>query len=261
MTSTPDIPRTRPLAAVILAAGKGTRMDSDLPKVLHPVADRPMLHWVIDACRRAGAAPIVLVVGHREDLVRDACSDMNDVVFVTQSPQNGTGHAVTVCSDALADIDGDVFVLAGDGPLIRVDVLHTLLATHQREQAAATLATAELDDPTGYGRIVRDEGGTFICIVEQRNATAEQQAITEVYPSYALFDVKALMETLGTLQADEVSGEYYLTAVPQAMVAEGKRVALVPGVDAQDILSINTREQLDAVDEVLRTRLRMEAVS
>ena len=252
---------TRQLAAVILAAGKGTRMDSDLPKVLHPVADRPMLHWVIDACRNAGASPIVLVVGHREDLIRDACADMNDVVFVTQSPQLGTGHAVAVCKDELAHIDGDVFVLAGDGPLIRERVLHQLIETHRAQGAAATLATAELDDPTGYGRIVRNALGTFECIVEQKNATPEQQAINEVYPSYALFGVQTLVKHLDTLPRDEVSGEYYLTALPQAMVDDGQHVALVPGVSAQDILSINTLEQLAAVDEVLRARLRMETVS
>ena len=245
------------LAAIILAAGKGTRMGGDLPKVLHEVAGRPMVHWVIDAVRAAGASPILLVVGYREDLVRDACRDL-DVTFVTQGEQKGTGHAVHVCADALEDFTGDAFVLAGDGPLVRQDLLQTMIDTHHETQSITTLATATVDDPTGYGRIVRTKAGDFMCIVEQKNATDEQLAIQEVYPSYAVFNVPAMLADLAVLPRDPVSGEYYLTTVPQRLAAAGGRVSLVPRVDAQDMLSINTPEQLAIVDGVLRNRLGME---
>ena len=245
------------LAAIILAAGKGTRMGGDLPKVLHEVAGRPMVHWVIDAVRAAGAAPVLLVVGYREDLVRDACSDL-DVTFVTQGEQKGTGHAVHVCAEALKDFTGDAFVLAGDGPLVRHDLLQTMIDTHRHTHSIATLATATVDDPTGYGRIVRTHGGDFMNIVEQKNATDEQLAINEVYPSYAVFNVPAMLRDLAVLPRDPISGEYYLTTVPHRLAAAGGRVSLVPRVDSQDMLSINTPEQLALVDGVLRNRLGME---
>ncbi len=230
-------------------------MGSDLPKVLHEVAGRPMVHWVIDAVRTAGADPVILVVGWREDLVREACADMN-VTFVTQHEQLGTGHAVAVCSEALDGFEGDAFVLAGDGPLIRTSTLAELKQTHASTEAAATLATATVDDPTGYGRIVRSADGEFECIVEQKNATEAQQAITEVYPSYAIFDVRTMLDDLAVLPRDAVSGEYYLTTVPERLRAQGRTVSTVTGVSAQDMLSINTPEQLARVDEVLRTRLQ-----
>ncbi|MCH2135746.1 MAG: NTP transferase domain-containing protein [Phycisphaerales bacterium] len=244
----------KPLAAIILAAGKGTRMGSDLPKVLHPVADRPMLHWVVDAVRTAGAAPILLVVGHGQELVRAQFEGQEDIIFVEQSPQLGTGHAVHVCADALEGFAGDTFVLAGDGPLVRSDLLAELVRTHRDDDAAATLATATLDDPTGYGRIIRDEKGAFEQIVEQKNATAQQAAVGEVYPSYAVFDVPELMQALAVLPRDEVSGEYYLTVVPRQLADKGLKVSLVGGVPPEDILSINTPEQLQLVDGVLRNR-------
>ena len=245
------------LAAIILAAGKGTRMGGDLPKVLHEVAGRPMVHWVIDAVAAVGASPVILVVGHREDLVRDACSDL-DVTFVTQGEQKGTGHAVHVCAQALEGFSGDAFVLAGDGPLVQSSLLHTMIDRHRKTESVATLATARVDDPTGYGRIVRTDDGVFACIVEQKNATENQRAINEVYPSYAVFNVPAMLADLAVLPRDPVSGEYYLTTVPQRLAAAGGRVSLVPGVDAQNMLSINTPEQLDAVDSALRNRLGME---
>ena len=259
MSTSTENPNT-PTAAIILAAGKGTRMGGDLPKVLHEVAGRPMVHWVIDAAREVGATPIILVVGYREDLVRTACADMN-VTFVTQAQQLGTGHAVAVCEDALAGHTGNTLVLAGDGPLIRTEVLHQLIDTHRDTKAAATLATAELDDPTGYGRIVRDDKGHFKSIVEHKNATEAQRAITEVYPSYAVFDSASLFADLKVLPRNEISGEYYLTAVPERLREQGRTVSLVPGVSAEDILSINTPEQRAAVDAVLRNRAGMEPCS
>jgi bifunctional UDP-N-acetylglucosamine pyrophosphorylase/glucosamine-1-phosphate N-acetyltransferase len=249
----------RPRAAVILAAGKGTRMGGDLPKVLHEVAGKPMLHWVAQACREAGATPLIVVIGYRSDLVREAMAGQDDIVFIEQTEQHGTGHAVEVCREVLSDLDGDTFVLAGDGPLIRAHTLCEMVERHTASHASATLATAVLDDAAGYGRIVRDELDRFESIVEHKNASEAQLAIHEVYPSYAIFDVIDLLDMLETLPRDAVSGEYYLTEVPAMLRSEGKKVELVPGVPAEDILSINTPTQLAEVHSILQNRLRIEA--
>lgn len=261
MHNAPTSSDARTLAAVILAAGKGTRMQSDLPKVLHPVAGQPMLHWVVEAARAVGAAPIILVVGHRADLVRAAFEGQSDIVFVDQPEQRGTGHAVEVCRTELAPHHGDAFVLAGDGPLIRAETLKALATLHGNQQAAATLATAIIDDPTGYGRIVRDTDGRFVRIVEQKNASEDELNIHEVYPSYACMDIQAMLQTLETLPRDPVSGEYYLTELPAMMRRDGRNVEVLPEVPAEDVLSINTPDQLAEVDRVLRERLHMEVAT
>jgi bifunctional N-acetylglucosamine-1-phosphate-uridyltransferase/glucosamine-1-phosphate-acetyltransferase GlmU-like protein len=237
-------------------------MDSDLPKVLHAVAGQPMVHWVVQACRAAGATPIVLVIGHRGDLVREAFADESDIVFVEQAPEQlGTGHAVEVCREVLADLGGDAFVLAGDGPLIRSETLRSLIDQHRLTNAAATLATSIIADPTGYGRIVRDADDRFVSITEHKNATEEERQICEVYPSYACFDVPALLESLADLERDPVGGEYYLTDVPALMRGHGLTVEVLPAVPAEDVLSINTPAQLAEVDTILRGRLQMEATT
>ena len=253
-----------PPAAIILAAGKGTRMGSDLPKVLHPVCGRPMLHWVIDAVRAAGAGPILVVVGHGSELVKSSFdSTDDDITFVLQESQLGTGHAVLVCKESLGEFSGDAFILAGDGPLIRAETLKTLLEHHRSTDALATLATSILEDPTGYGRIVRGERNRFEAIVEDRNATDEQRMIREVYPSYACFDVPELIKRLESLDADPISGEYYLTTVPGELQSDTDRVEIVTAVPSEDVLSINTPTQLADVDLVLKRRIQhsTEAVS
>ena len=252
-----------PPAAVLLAAGKGTRMSGasrgELPKVLHPVAGRPMIHWVVDACRAAGVERIIVVVGYRGDLVREALTDAEGVQFVEQSEQRGTAHAVQMAAPLFKDQPPcDVFVLAGDGPLIRPATLQQLLKTHRETDAAATLATAVLDDPTGYGRVLRTSGGDsdgFGRIVEQKDATPDELAVREVNPSYYCFDSAALFETLEQVGNANASGEYYLTDVPGLLAEAGRSVSLVDAVPPQDVLSINTPEQLAAVDVILRERL------
>ena len=252
-------PAARPLGAIILAAGKGTRMESDLPKVAHPVADRAMVAWVVDACRAAGATRIIVVVGHRADIVRGIFPTDHDIEFVTQDEQLGTGHATLVCEPALADFDGDVLVLAGDGPLIRARTLRTMLDRHRNENASATLATSVIDDPTGYGRIVRGPDHRFERIVEQKNASDEERAIREVYPSYACFDCKELFEMLHATERDPISGEYYLTVVPEMLRTRGRTVEIVDAVPPEDVLSINTLVQLAEVDAILRDRVGANA--
>ncbi|MEM6331822.1 MAG: NTP transferase domain-containing protein [Planctomycetota bacterium] len=243
-------------AAILLAAGKGTRMGSDLPKVLHKAAGRPMLAWVVDACRAAGAGPIVIVVGYEAQLVIDAfADDADDLVFVHQHEQLGTGHAAMMAGPALESFAGDVFVLNGDGPLIRPDTLATLLDTHRSSQADGTLATSYLDDPTGYGRVIRDDTGGLVGIVEQRDCTPEQLAVREVNPNYLCYKAPVLFDALSKLSSDNAQGEYYLTDVPKIVRDAGGSIAVVDAVPAEDVLGVNTPEQLAQIDAILRRRL------
>jgi bifunctional UDP-N-acetylglucosamine pyrophosphorylase/glucosamine-1-phosphate N-acetyltransferase len=250
--------KTQPApCAIILAAGKGTRMGSDLPKVVHQVGGRPMVSIVAEACHAVGCSPIVAVVGHgREHVERALDGAPGDVRFALQAEQLGTGHAVLAAEPQLADVtaDADVLVLCGDGPLIREATIRTLLETHRSAGAAATLATAVVDDPTGYGRIVRDRQGRFERIVEQKNATPDELAIREINPSYYCFKLGPLMDALGRVERNPKTGEYYLTDVPALLLAGGARVEVVDAVPAEDVLSINTPEQLAEVDRIYRTR-------
>ena len=234
-------------------------MKSDLPKVVHAVAGRPMVGWVVDAVRGAGADLVVLVVGHGAAHVRAAFDgDDADIRYVIQAEQLGTGHAALCAEPALAGFAGDVLVLAGDGPLIRAGTIETMWARQIETGAAATLATSIIDDPAGYGRVVRDAAGRFEAIVEHKNASPQQRAIREIYPSYACFDATLLFDLLKKLKPDELTGEYYVTDIPVMMRQAGHRVELVDAVPPEDVLSVNTPEQLAEVDAILRSR--MEAV-
>ncbi len=245
-----------PLAAIILAAGKGTRMDSDLPKVVHEVAGKPMVQWVVDAVREAGADRVILVVGHGAELVKEMIPGCE---YVTQEPQLGTGHAVLVCKEALAHFDGNILILGGDGPLLRASTVHDMVALQQDTGASATLATSTIPDPTGYGRIVRDSNNKFSAIIEHKNATDAQLEIHEVYPSYAVFDSAKLWECLDALEPNPLTNEYYLTEVPRMLKDQGDEVEVINAVAPEDILSINTPEQLQEVEEILLSRTTKEA--
>ena len=249
--------RTEAPSAIILAAGKGTRFGSIRPKVLYEVAGRPMLWWVIDACRRAGVQRCIVVVGHEGRQVRQAMADMSGCVFVEQEVQCGTGHATLMSEPFFHGQDRcDVFVLGGDGPLIRQTTLNKLLSTHQATSAAATLATAVLSDPNGYGRVVRADDGGFCAIVEQKDAAPEQLEICEVNPSYYCFSSHHLFSALKRVRNDNKQGEFYLTDVPALLKAQGKTVSVVDAVPPEDAMSINTPEQLNHVDQILRNRMR-----
>lgn len=250
-------------SAIILAAGMGKRMQSDLPKVLHPVGapPRPMVQAVIDACREAGCGRVILVVGYKQELVRDAVkgqtrSEGGDIEFAVQAEQLGTGHAVRCAADLYANVSPshDVFVLAGDGPLIRAQTLRQLLDRHRTSHAKATLATSRISDPSGYGRIARDSAGRFQAIVEHKDCIPEQLRINEVNPSYYCFNARAMFDALERVKRNPSSGEYYLTDVPALLLASGDRVEVIDAVPPEDILSINTPEQLAEVDKIYRAR-------
>jgi bifunctional UDP-N-acetylglucosamine pyrophosphorylase/glucosamine-1-phosphate N-acetyltransferase len=242
---------------MIMAAGKGTRMQSDLPKVVHEVGGRPMICHVVDACLKAGCGRVVVIVGYQQERVRRALGGYGDrLAYAVQAEQLGTGHAVQCAEPALGGLDPatPAFVLAGDGPLIRAETLRAILDRHISTGAAATLATSVLDDPRGYGRIVRDAQRRFAAIVEEKNASPEQLAIREVNPSYYCFELGALLGAIRRVERDARSGEYYLTDVPPIMMQEGRRVEVIDAVPSEDVLSINTPEQLAEVDRVLRGR-------
>jgi bifunctional UDP-N-acetylglucosamine pyrophosphorylase/glucosamine-1-phosphate N-acetyltransferase len=254
---------SKPTAAIILAAGKGARMNSDLPKVVHETCGAPMVCWVARACLEAGCSRVIVVVGHMQETVREAMEriDPGDAMieFAIQDEQLGTGHAVRCAQPLLDGFDGNVVVLCGDGPLIRSQTVAQLIDEHERTSASATLATATVDDPTGYGRIVRDSAGAFAGIVEQKNATDEQRQINEINPSYYCFNAGSLWEGLGRVKRNELTGEYYLTDVPALLLETGAPVGALAAVPAEDALSVNTPEQLAQTDRILRARLAANA--
>ncbi len=244
------------IAAIILAAGKSTRMKSQRVKVLHEICGRAMLAYVLDAAREAGAQRPVVVVGHDREAVKREFASQSDIVWVHQQEQKGTGHAVRVCREALADFTGDILVLAGDGPLIRAATLTRLVKEHHAKQAAMTLATSVIENPAGYGRIVRDAAGEIMAIVEEKDATETQRAICEVNPSYYLFESQALFKALNQIQPNNQKGEYYLTDTLAILRGQGQHVTALAAVPAEDVLSINSRLELALVNRVMQRRIQ-----
>ena len=243
-------------AAIILAAGVSSRMNTEKPKVLHEVCGRCMLEYVLDACRQAGAGRIYVVAGHGGEQVRERFSSASDITWVEQKEQKGTGHAVLCCKEHLADFEGQTLVLCGDGPLIRAETLETLIAKHEQEQSATTLATAVLAEPTGYGRIVRDIYGNMQGIVEESDCTKEQKAIKEVNPSYYLFNNKILFEALEKVEPNNVKNEYYLTDALSIILARGYKVVAVTAVRPEEAKSVNSRVELSDAGKIIQRRIQ-----
>lgn len=247
--------------AIILAAGESTRMITQLPKVLHEVCGRPMLAYVLDACRQVQVGKIYVVVGYGKEQVIQAFSDAGDVVWVEQTDQKGTGHAVMCCRQHIADFAGQTLIVCGDGPLIRTETLQTLMDKHESEMSAATLATAILEDPAGYGRIVRDTYGNIQGIVEHSDCTPQQLAIKEVNPSYYCFDNKVLFETLEKVTPDNVKKEYYLTDALYLIIATGHKVVAVTAVAPEDAMGVNSRAQLSQASKIMQARIQDKLTS
>ncbi len=239
--------------AIVLAAGKGTRMESDLPKVLVPVCRRPMARYVIDALREAGVKRTVVVVGHRAELVREELADESGIEFAEQREQLGTGHAVMMCREQLADHHGPVLIIAGDQCMVQVSSVRKLFDIFQAEQPACLLGTVEKEDPTGYGRIVRDAVGKFLGIVEQKDATDEQRTIREVNVSTYVFDSQELLASLDKLSNENSQSEYYLTDCPALLLAEGKSVSAHKVLQPCEALSINNMAELRVVEEAMKS--------
>ena len=239
--------------AVIMAAGQGTRMKSDLPKVLHEVAGRPMVSWVIDAAQAAGVDHVMVVVGHGADDVRAALPE--GVETCLQADQLGTGHAVQIAVEALGDVSDDtVLILSGDTPLLREEPLQQLVKGLGPDTSAAALVTAEIDDPAGYGRVVRDGSGQVIGIVEHKDASPDQLAITEINAGIYAFDGARLIEGLAELSNDNAQGEYYLTDVIGYLA---RRHLSMTGLstDIGDVAGVNSQEDLADANRVMHRRI------
>ena len=242
--------------AIILAAGISSRMNTKLPKILHEVCGRPMLAYVIDACRQADIQQLYVIVGYGKKQIIDYFNDDKNIVWIEQKEQKGTGHAVMCCKKHLADFVGDTLVLCGDGPLIRAETLGTLIEKHQREASSATLATAILDDATGYGRIIRDSYGNIQGIVEDGDCSPQQKTIREVNPSYYCFKNKVLFEALDKITPDNVKKEYYLTDALHLIIEAGHKVVAVTAVAAEDAMGVNSRQQLSEAGKIMQRRIQ-----
>lgn len=248
--------------AVVLAAGKGTRMASDLPKVLHEAAGKPLVTWVLEALAAAGIEERIVVVGYQAEKVEQALAGMPGVSFALQREQRGTGDAVAAAAGAIrARIAADppdarrpVVIVCGDSPMLRVKSVTDLLAAWDARGASCLLGTAVTADPTGLGRIVRDTDGRFERIVEQKDASAAERAIDEVNMSTYVFEARDLLQALAELRPDNAAGEYYITDCPGMLRRTGKFVDAVACLDASETLSVNTPEQLAAVAAALKNR-------
>ncbi|MEE9295420.1 MAG: NTP transferase domain-containing protein [Phycisphaerae bacterium] len=241
-------------AAIILAAGKSTRMAGDKPKVLHEVCGRSMLACVLDACAEAGVERIVVVVGCGKDAVIDACADREGITWVEQVEQKGTGHAALVCEEVLGRFDGQTIVLAGDMPLVRSETLSGLLADNAASGDAVTLATSIFEDPSGYGRIARDGAGRFTGIVEEADCTDRQRAIREVNISYYCFDNRRMFEALHAITPDNSQGEYYITDAVRILLEKGYGAGARATVAPADAMGVNSSADLEVVNTLMLER-------
>lgn len=240
--------------AVVLAAGKSTRMKSALPKVLHEVCGRPMIEYVLDAAREAGIRRQVVIVGYRAEEVKAALAVHADVEFALQSEQKGTGHAVMMCRDNLKNHDGPVLILTGDAPLMRAESFAALLRDFSDSNAACVIGTAETEHNFGLGRIVRDNKREFVRIVEQKDATPEEAAIREINVGCYVFDCRALFEALDRIQPNNAQKEYYLTDCAGILRSQGKRVVAAKRLNITEALGVNTRAELVQVHRAIQER-------
>lgn len=241
------------IKAVILAAGKGTRMKSELPKVIHKALGKAMVKYSIEAAMEAGAeaSDICLVVGHKANLVKEEVGP--DVTYVLQEEQLGTGHAVKCAGEFIGE-EGLTMVLCGDTPLITGKTLKRLVETHIAEGNAITVLTAKVDDPTGYGRIIKDSWGKFVKIVEQKDATLEDQKVDEINSGMYIFDSAILSKALSKLTNNNAQGEYYLTDTIEIVKSENwGEVATMVVENENEIKGVNSPEQLKEAEEILKT--------
>lgn len=236
-------------AAVILAAGQGKRMKSDLPKVLHEIHGMPMIRILLDRLIPIGINPVVVVIGHKGEMVRQELSEY-PVAFVVQEQQLGTAHAVGMAEPVLRDFDGITLVAAGDVPFLSVKSVNDLLETHARSNAAATCLSAEFEDPTGYGRIIRRPGTDLIeDIVEHKDASEEIRKIREINTGTFCFDNRKLFDTIREIGNDNAQGEYYLTDAVKILHGKGYPVSVVKAGNPDEVRGVNSVDQLNDLAE------------
>lgn len=241
----------RELAVLVLAAGEGTRMKSDLAKVLHKICGRSMISRVIETVRGVASSKTIVVIGYQAEAVRRELSGER-VEFVLQSERLGTGHAVMMAEPLLAGFTGTLVVLNGDTPLLRTETLDAFVAHHRDAGNIATVLSAILDDPSGYGRIVRGGSGGFERIIEHKDATGEQRGIREINSGIFCLECPDLFSSLRRVDRRNVQGEYYLTDIMEILMAHGKRIDAFRSDRCEEILGINDMEQLEAAERLLQ---------
>ena len=248
------------LKSLILAAGKGTRMASDLPKVLHKVCDKPMVLYAINAAADAGAVESCVIIGYKGSLVKREVEtymktgDIKEpVTFVEQKEQLGTGHAVKCAADFIGT-EGNIMILCGDTPLITGATLKKLYDTHVKSGNGVTVLSAILPDATGYGRIIRDENGDFQKIVEQKDCNEKEAAVKEINSGMYIFNSEALTVSLGRITNNNAQGEYYLTDTIALIKDAGMKVGALPVDNNDEILGVNTRTQLEVAEKIMSER-------
>ncbi|ODG91642.1 MULTISPECIES: bifunctional UDP-N-acetylglucosamine diphosphorylase/glucosamine-1-phosphate N-acetyltransferase GlmU [Bacillaceae] len=239
--------------AIVLAAGKGTRMKSKLYKVLHPVCGKPMVQHVVDHVLSVGVQNIVTVVGHGAELVKTQIGDHSE--YALQAEQLGTAHAVIQAAPMLKDKKGTTLVICGDTPLISPETIQALFDEHERLQAKATILTAHLEDSTGYGRIIRGENGSVLKIVEHKDASPEELTVQEINTGTYCFDNKALFEALNEVNNNNAQGEYYLPDVIEILKAKGEIVAAYKTANFDETLGVNDRYALSIAESIMRKNI------
>ncbi len=240
--------------ALILAAGMGTRMKSEMPKVIHKVCQKELTAWVIDAAEAAGAEKVVAVIGHKAEMVRECLGE--SIEYALQSEQKGTGHAVMQAEQYLNT--GNVVILAGDAPLITAKTLKACIEYHSSQKNSVTVMTAKMPDPTGYGRVVRNAAGEVIKIVEHKDASPEELKINEINSGMYVFLAEDLKEALSELKPNNAQGEYYLTDTLQILISKGKKAGAFIIEDIDEIRGINDRVQLAEAEKIMQKRINCQ---
>ncbi len=241
--------------AVILAGGEGKRMKSQKPKTLSEVLGKPMLMWVISALRKAGIEDICIVKGFKKECIDDFIADLDfPVSSVYQAERLGTGHAVMMAKDFLKNHDGNVVILNGDAPFMTSDTIQKSLVQHTQSKSVATVISAKVDDPTGYGRIVRDETGGLKAIVEQKDADEETLKINEVNSGGFWFDCQLLLTVLDRIKSDNNAKEYYLPDAIKLLLSDGRAVGAYTAECSDTVLGANDPAQLEELNEIARKK-------
>ncbi len=251
-----ELIKTTKLTVLVLAAGKGTRMKNpEMAKVMFEINGKPMVEYVVDLAVKLQALRTILVVGWQKESVIDHISRVNPgVEFVEQKELLGTGHAVLQCAEALKDFEGDILILSGDVPLLSEKTARALIGYHRASDAVATILTAELDDPAGYGRIVHNPDGSVKRIVEHKDASKKELAISEINSGIYVFEKEKLFGCLAQLTPNNAQGEYYLTDVFEMFWKNKWRVSAVKAIDAIEVMGINDIGQLEAARNLLTAR-------
>ena len=248
------------LAVIILAAGKGKRMRSHLPKVLHPLVNRPLLSHVIDLAKGLNPERIIVVIGHGAERIREVFTppafpplqggESGGVEFVEQKEQLGTGHAVQQTGESLRDYDGNILILSGDVPLLKTDTIRKLIKIHTESDAVVTVLTSEVDNPSGYGRVVRDSNRRAVNIIEEKDASPEIKKITEINSGIYCFKKDFMFDALKKIDKNNIQQEYYLTDVVGLAFKSSLKIETLIAEDPNEIVGINTQEELKEAERI-----------